>query len=616
MIHILIIWSNALEKKDEILNDLNKSFSVLRVMKVHWDEELFIKNLTVFYAHSQRHLNETKYMNLLHRKMKHCGNKDFIFVAFEDKSPVMENRKTSSGFALVNANVFDKKEQYRELTGGGHKIHTSNDEWETNKDLTVLFGKNTKNFFNWIENENIDTYNKNCVGVNGFDSIRQLFYLLNNTIKYCVLRNHECLPDQYHVEGHGDIDLLVENKNYIKYLTLANDVYHLSYRVYHTIRIANKDVPFDFRYVGDWYYDKRWEQKILKNRQLISKGFYVPNDKDQFYTLLYHAYIQKKAVADDYINKLSFYGNKISIDFNSSAPNAICLLDSFFKRNKYEYVRPTDKTVYFNLNSLNLSNHAYRHGKLVSKNCQDEESTVPFFSFVFKKEKSYYKLGTDFLINNEVRFLKELSHYDCFPHLMDFGLGEDGSYLETKNITGESFTVFFSVKKHMTIEYIRSFISETIKILRILAKNEIIHRDFIGQNLIIQEYNKGCKVSLIDFGWAIKKIEYDDCLRPDCLGSQFAPQEGYSDFYTFALSLKKMWPNIKYIDQISSVLQKNIFYGEDDTSECLHILDDVEKIIKKRINIKDVYRLIEKRHPRLLRLKSEIKKYQKKMKRH
>ena len=608
MIHLLIIWSNALEKKDEILHDINESFSVLKVIKVHWDKDLFLKNLIVFYAHSQRHLNEAQYIKLLKGKMQHCGNSDFIFVIFEDKSPLMENRKTSSGFALVNSNVFNKKEKYRELTGGGHKIHTSNDEWETNKDLTVLFGKNTHDFLKWIKEEEFDTYSQNCVGVNGFVSIRQLFYLLNNTIKYCVLRNHECLPDQYHVEGHGDIDLLVENKNYIKYLTLAHDVHHLPYRVYHTIRIANKDVPFDFRYVGDWYYDKRWEQEILENRQLISKGFYVPNDEDQFYTLLYHAYIQKKAVADDYINKLSFYASKISVNYIPSVSNSVHLLDSFLKRNKFEYVRPTDKTVFFNPNSLNLSNYAYRHGKLVSTNCQDEKSTVPYFSFVFKKENSYYKLGTDFLINNEVRFLKELSNYDCFPHIIDYGLGEDGSYLETKSITGNSFAVFFSKKKHMTIEYIHSFISETVKILRILTKKGIIHRDFIGQNLIIKESNKGCKVSLIDFGWAIKKSEYDDCLRPDLLGIRFAPKEGYSDFYTFALSLKEMWPNIEYVDNISKVLEKNVFTGKDDIKECLQILDVVEKLLEKPINIKDAYRLLERRHARIYRLRNRITK--------
>lgn len=606
MIHILIIWSNALEKKDVILNDLKESFSVLREIKVHWNEELFLKNLTVFYAHSQRHLNEKQYENLLNRKMQHCGNKDFILVVFEDKSPVMENRKTSSGLALVNANVFDKKDEYRQLTGGGHKIHTSNDEWETNKDLTVLFGKNTEDFLKWIENEDFDSYNKDCVGVNGFNSIRQLFYLLNNTIKYCVLRNHECLPDKYHVEGHGDIDLLVENKNYVKYLTLAHDVYNLPYRVYHTISIAGKDVPFDFRFVGDWYYDKRWEQEILVNRQLNSKGFYVPNDEDQFYTLLYHAYIQKRAVADDYIIKLSFYADKIFIKYIPSASDSVRLLDNFLKRNKYEYVRPTDKTVYFNPESLKLSNYASRHGQLISKNFHDENCNVSFYSFVFKKEHSYYKLGNDFLISNEVRFLKELNNYDCFPKIIDSGIGEDGSYLETNGIKGDSFASFFSSRKHMTIEYIRSFIKETIKILRILVEKEIVHRDFIGQNFIIQEKDKGCKVYLIDFGWAIKKDEFENCSRPNRLGRDFAPKEGYSDLYSFALTLKNMWPNIKYINNISNVLQKNVFKGKDDTNECIKILNDAETLLKKTTSIKDEYILFERRHARLIRLRKKI----------
>lgn len=607
MIHILIIWSNALEKKEEILNDLNVSFSVMRVINVQWDEDLFLKNLFVFYAHSQRHLSEKQYNELLIGKMQHCGNKPFCLVVFEDKEPLMEFRKTSSGMAIVNVNVFDKKEKYRNLTGGGHKIHTSNDEWETNKDLTVLFGKNTKDFERWINENDFDVYNHNCIGVNGFNSIEQLFYLLNNTIKYCVLRNHECLPNNYTVEGHGDIDLLVENKNYIKYLTLARDVYNLSYRVYHIINIAGKDIPFDFRYVGDNYYDNRWENKILSNRQFLSKGFYVPSKEDQFYSLLYHAYIQKRAVADDYIPKLQFYAKSISVNYFPSIKNSVSLLDDYLKKNDYEYVRPIDKTVFFNMGSLKNSDYAYRHGNLVSINYQDRNCKVPFLSVVYENENTFFKRGTDFLINNEVRFLKKLNKYSCFPKILASGIGDDGTYFETNKIMGDSFASFFSMKRHMTVAYIRSFIQETIIILRILTDEKIIHRDFIGKNLIIQEYNNGCKVFLIDFGWAIKKTEYEKCICPNRLGSRFALKDGYSDFYTLALTMKDMWPNLSFVNKISSVLQKSVFCGEDDTNNCYQIIDTVEDELKKRICTKDLYRLFERRHMRLLNLRKRFK---------
>lgn len=603
MTHILIIWSNALEKKDEILHDLHASFSVMRVIRIHWDKEAFMKNLFIFYAHSQRHLNETQYKKLLKNKINHCGDKDFYLVVFEDNNPHMEIRQTSSGPALVNVNVFDKKDEYRKLTGGGHKIHTSNDEWETNKDLTVLFGKNTNDFVEWLKSDNLNDYNNNCIGVKGFESISQLFYLLNNTIKYCVLRNHECLPEKNAVDNHGDIDLLVEDRNYIKYLTLAHNVYNIAYRVYHVICIAGKDIPFDFRYVGDNYYDKGWEEEILERRQLLPKGIYVPNDEDQFYTLLYHAYIQKRTIADDYITKLSFYSNKISVNYNPSTSASISLLDEFMKQNNYEYIKPKDTTVFFNLQSLQLSSYAFRHGIVVSKNGKYDPQQVPFFSVVYDKEQSFYKRASDFLIKNEVHFLEELEKHEYFPRLLDNGVKSDGAYLETEKLEGEDFLTFFSSKEHLHFSFIKSFIEECVKILRILTDNKIIHCDFIGQNLLIKQEGNVCKVSLIDFGWAIHKNEYNKMLRPRVLGCNYSPKEGVSDLYTFAQTIKEMWPNIHYIKRIHEQMAKNVFNGQDDTQECFQLLDNVEKLLNNRINQLDRYHIFELRHKRFLRFR-------------
>lgn len=553
IVHILVIWSKAQEYKDEILADLNKNFEILKVFRGHWDKEKFLQNYMVFYAHSQYHLDPDSYKKLLQGKVDHCGNDDFTVVILRDSQPLFEIRHTSSGDRLVNTRMFDKKTQYRTLTGGGHKIHSSDDAWETNHDLTLMFGRNTEDFlYHYVLDGEEDSFTQNCQGVDGYDTIEQLFYILNNTIRYVVLRNHECLPDQYTVEGHGDIDLLCEDRNWMAYLTGAKKIFPEPYRVYHTIRIGDREVPFDFRFVGDDYYDRLWEEEILANRQLSKHLFYVPSFEDQFYSLLYHAYIQKTIVKDDYLPKLERYGQLIHVAFNTDISESISLLDAFMQHKGYEYIRPQDSTVFFNLDNLIFSTHAFRYGKPIKRLNIDIDGEM-YYSKVFEKENSFVKVGTPFLIDNEARFLNSLSS-SFFPKLIRFESNYEEGLIEITRKKGVDFIHFFSNDQHKTSKYIYSFLRESLSILKVLTSNQIVHRDFIPQNLLIEESLHGCQVSLIDFGWAIYVSEYTKCLKPKDLAGFYHHPTGCSDFYSLGCFLNEYFGYRKRIHEICKVL--------------------------------------------------------------
>ena len=78
--------------------------------------------------------------------MRHCGTGDFLLVVLEDPTPEYGMRETSSGPRRVNVRLFDKKQEYRRWTGGGHRIHTSDTSYETDKDLTLLLGVDEAGF--------------------------------------------------------------------------------------------------------------------------------------------------------------------------------------------------------------------------------------------------------------------------------------------------------------------------------------------------------------------------------------------------------------------------------------------------------------------------------------
>ncbi len=605
ILHIMIIWSEALQEKNAILDDLNKEFKIHKIFKIHWNKDSFLLNLRIFYSHSQKHLSPIHYDSLLRNKMKHCGDDDFIAIIFEDEHPVLAERETSNGIHLVNAHVFDKKMQYRLKTGGGHKIHASDNAWETNKDLTILFGLNTEDFCNTYKvDRQEEFYPHDCIGVRGYTSIRRLFYVLNNTINYCVLRNHECLPDEYTIEGHGDIDLLVEDKNYICYLTSANIVFPESYRVYCTIKIAGEQVPFDFRYIGDNYYDLLWEQDILDKRVLIQDLYYVPSNEDQFYSLLYHAYIQKNEIKEDYIPKLQHYANRIGVNYTADTTKAIKLLDDFLSRKGYEYIRPQDITVIYNHKNLAQSSYAFRYGKCIKRTEEKGSNGYVYSTLVYEDNKYFTKIGTSWLIDNEISFLRQLDGNHHFPKLLSIKEIKGKTKIELSRINGIDFISFFKDINHQRKSYLISFIYECLEILIILNQHNICHRDFLPTNLVVCENKGRTVVGLIDFGWA---VTYDEThpKTPSNLGRYSSIKRIVPDMFTLSTFLTEYWADLPFIRMLCFWLRKS---EAQNRSEQMQLLKKIILYARFIFSPYDSFRLFLRRHQRFHFLKEHIKK--------
>lgn len=352
-VHLFILWEKARYNEKIILDDIRKKFKVLGAYNIIWSKDKVSENFSRFYG---RKLPANSH------KEKHCGTGPFLLIVIEDNSPQYVERKTSKGVEVVNINTFDLKSKYREMTGGGHKIHCTNSKEETDHDLTLLMGLNASDFLTnrSIHSDEVVTLNRDIIGSNGWKDINEFFYVLNNTIQYVVLRNFECLPDQYNIENHGDIDLLVDNLKEFEWISNGVKLSRKKYRVQYYINVGSEKVLLDSRYLGDNYYDSQWEKNILDNRILNKNLFYTPNLVDYFYSLLYHALIHKRRVSEDYIKKLGelfVCMNQKSINSNMFADEQqmINLLDSFMKSNDYEYTEPVDLSVYYNNSRIKQS---------------------------------------------------------------------------------------------------------------------------------------------------------------------------------------------------------------------------------------------------------------------
>ena len=351
-IHLALIWEKGRNKENEIKKIIDNQFEIIEQYKVNWEKKTFGKSLSAFYGSNLP--NNSK-------KENHCGNGEFLLITFYDNKPKYGFVETSRGSEKVNLNVFKLKSECRKLTGGGHKIHTTNSVKETNHDLVLLLGLNYQDYENLI----IKKFNNNksenvlakipsmSIGVNGWESFEQLFYVLNSTLDYVILRNFENFPDT--VKDHDDIDFLVRDLDKAIYITNASKVFHQIDRVHYKIKVANKDIFVDFRFLGDDYYDYNWQNNILINKVLTNNNFYRPTDENYFYSLIYHVLIHKTFIAPDYYNKLTNIYKKLP-NFDEKKcnfDNYLFLLESFFEKKNYFYKKPKDPSVFFDNKFLN-----------------------------------------------------------------------------------------------------------------------------------------------------------------------------------------------------------------------------------------------------------------------
>ncbi len=359
--HIFIIWSNARNKEDEIKRDISSKFEVIQIVSLTWSKSEFQNNLSRFYG---------KKLPSLKSKMKHCGNGEFLLVIVDDVSPRYEWRKTSSGKAYVNVNMFDAKALYREWTSGGHKIHATNDTKEVQHDLTLLMGKNAVDY---VPKSRHIKLKQDLVGARGWDNLADLFYVLNNTAKYVIMRNFEGYPHLIVSSCHDDIDFLTIDEEEFARLLCAKKKHSTYYRAQYEFDILGKKYICDIRDIKSDYYPKAWSEKILNN-SILWNDINIPNKINYGYSLLYHAIYHKISFSNEYQERVS----KLLELGDMSKEKMHDQLNQFMINDNYVVSEPTDYSVFLNR----------RYGDNVTKlrKFYDVFRTVELYLYDFKRK--------------------------------------------------------------------------------------------------------------------------------------------------------------------------------------------------------------------------------------
>ncbi len=179
-----------------------------------------------------------------------------------------------------------------------------------------------------------------------YNSFKEVIDILNNNdIEYLILRNYDnLLNKEMYMDGHGDVDMLVSDSKLVKDLLNAETYpIHGDDGTHYYIIVENKKVSVDLRHVGDGYYCTKWEQDMLE-RRVLNNGFYVMCPEDYFYSLIYHAVLQKPRFSDEYKRRLEQMASNIGVTIpgNQTAKDYICKLDTYMKTHGYKYTYPKD----------------------------------------------------------------------------------------------------------------------------------------------------------------------------------------------------------------------------------------------------------------------------------
>ncbi len=202
-----------------------------------------------------------------------------------------------------------------------------------------------------------------------FKNINDFFKKLNDAgINYLVLRNYENFhKPEIFINGHGDVDMLCDDSQAIVSLIDAiskrPDEYPLrGDGIHYYIIVGENEVSLDLRQIGDGYYCDKWEKDMLENR-VMHDGFYVMDNENYFYSLIYHAILQKKFLSDDYINRLTCMANQINVVIDHyNEKGFINALEKYMRQHNYVFTYSYDYVVpnRFNLVDKSLIKPNYK----------------------------------------------------------------------------------------------------------------------------------------------------------------------------------------------------------------------------------------------------------------
>ena len=506
-LHLFIIWPKARCKESEIVSDLEKKFSILEKIEISWSKNKSIENFSRFY--SATFLPKTIGVDAR-------GHGTFLVITLLDNDPRYEVAFTSSGHALVNINILNLKNKYREWIDNEYGIHSTVTLQETKHDILLLTGKSYDEYLLDFEKSVKKSgclifLSQDLIGSNGWKNIEQVFYVLNQCANYTMLRDFEASARE--LGTTSDIDILVDD------ITLEMIPFVLNSKVEPdetpgtfmcNVLVENQSIPFHLHSFS--YLSPRWVLDILSTRNLSPNKLYVPSLENQFYSLYYQLIHWKFILKDKYKDFLERAFKDLFKDADAQKNNFddySLLLNNFISKHEYfphvvSYLRQNPieifESVRQKIESFGLIDikpyrlDLWKAGKeakfFTGLRENGQKVFIKYFghSGILKKE---YKLLDFFCKNSHLKFPKPFLYSSSRAgHQMLVT-----EFIDAQPISEKLIFSFNSASRKKIFEQI-------VEIVKYFNANDLIHRDIDPSNIII---TKNGEVFIIDYEYMVHK---------------------------------------------------------------------------------------------------------------
>ena len=349
-LHGIAIWESARPEADAVLEEISKTFDVLQIYEIAWSTEHVASNFNRIYGRDPSGTSSR------HSKV---GAGPFLYVIAEDRDPDYVVWANISGkVEMTNRKIAHLKPRIRsmvETEAFPYNIHSSNSLTEFFRDAVLFLGIDIFNealAAGFPKRHEVVALNQDMAGAGGWANLAEMFDVLRYACNVVVLRGYEEIVEA-NIVPVDEIDVLCDDLAALSGATCGvptnDDPTRSAYRVV----VGGREIKLDARSVGDGYYDARWQQRMLDTAHWRDEGFPALEPLNYFFSLLYHAKIQKPTVKPLYEQILPKLATTIGIPERDRErvtldPIATRLLSGFLRANSYSISTPTDRGVYHN----------------------------------------------------------------------------------------------------------------------------------------------------------------------------------------------------------------------------------------------------------------------------
>lgn len=511
---LFVLWESGFPSASLVLRDINEEFDIRKAELVDLPPlnagdffgRFYGKRRPDRYKFKEREVGGTRALIILVTPQEHQEREPEDF--YDDVRCLKERFRHGGKNFLHGADSSDESESNYFAVGGSYEALMS----ALSSPAIVAVVANSKS-----AELDLRTFAKREPA--NFD---ELFTRLGEYTNYVVLRNWEDIDVEKSLVVSGDIDILVDDAPTAQSVLMAKRAFHDESRVHFLVPVSGQAVPFDIRFLGDNYYDRAWQKRMLETK--VPRGtFFALDDYQYYWTLLYHAIVHKGLVSELYRNRLGKLSRFASLNFGKKSDNRLrSRLLQYLSKNGYGVPKPNDKSVARFLTDLAIIRRAGYVAKFLSSNLgrliyrQDFSGLACFESYPPARRgrpltRNIYRVGefivrksngplSNVLLRNEFEHLKELQGTTGFPEVLGLFGQCDSLFLVTYAVEGRSLDSVFWISP----KQIKACATQLDSLLARLERVGLIHRDLSPSNLIWD----GQKLSLVDFEFA-RKVEQE-----------------------------------------------------------------------------------------------------------